>query len=56
MDWYDGLVVVGLGLLAAGCAWAWPPLGLIVPGVVMMVLGLVGAARRGAPEEVEGER
>ena len=30
----------GLILLAIGCAWAWPPLGLIVPGALLFALGI----------------
>jgi hypothetical protein len=53
MDRYDGLVVVGLGLLAGGFYWAWPPLGLIVPGAVLMLLGILGASRAAVPPEQE---
>lgn len=35
LDARDVTAIVGLIMLAAGCAMAWPPLGLIVPGAVL---------------------
>jgi hypothetical protein len=44
----DVAALVGLGLLAAGLAQYSSPLGLIVPGVGLLALGLyVAAPRRG---------
>lgn len=37
--------IVGLALLAAGCALYSPPLGLIVPGAALFALAVVGAVR-----------
>lgn len=35
------MVIVGTILLAAGCYWHYPPLALIVPGVLLCVAGVV---------------
>ena len=43
MDRYDLIFLVGLGLVATGLVWVWWPLALIVPGVILLVVGLVGA-------------
>ena len=41
-----GLVfMAGLALFGAGLAWAWPPLGLIGPGVVLMAVAIIGGGR-----------
>jgi hypothetical protein len=37
---YDGLVVVGGGLLAAGLGWWWPPAGLMGLGAMLIIAGL----------------
>lgn len=34
--------VFGLLLFGAGLFWAWPPLGLIGPGLVLMAIILLG--------------
>lgn len=36
---------LGLVLFAAGLAWAWPPLGLIGPGAVLMAFTLFGGGK-----------
>lgn len=41
----DLAVVVGLVMLGAGFWWCWPPLGLIVPGALLFLLGVVLAMR-----------
>jgi hypothetical protein len=41
-------VAAGLALTAAGCAMVFPPLGLIVPGVVLTALPIFGLMQRGA--------
>ncbi len=46
MDIYDALGIGGLILLAAGLYFVYPPLALIVPGAVVLVLAVAGAARR----------
>ena len=46
MDIYDALGIGGLILLAAGLYLVSPPLALIVPGAVVLVLAVAGAARR----------
>ena len=47
MDLYDVLGAIGLLLTAAGCWLVYPPLALLVPGVVLIVVAVAGAARRG---------
>lgn len=44
----DIAALAGLALLAVGCWMAWRPLGLIVPGVLLMAYGvLAGLNERG---------
>ena len=48
MTMADFAAVAGLALLGVGCWMAWRPLGLIVPGVLLMVYGvLAGLNERG---------
>ena len=47
MDSYDAMGVVGLLLMTAGCYLVWLPLALLVPGVVLMVVAVMGARGRG---------
>lgn len=47
MDRWDWIALVGLALVAAGLWFVWWPLALIVPGVVLLVVGIVGAVVRG---------
>ena len=47
IDRYDVIAVAGLLLLAMGLIWVWWPLALIVPGVVLLAIGLIGAMGRG---------
>lgn len=49
MDKYDLFALLGLGLIATGLAFVYWPLALIVPGVLLLTLGVVGAVRRGPP-------
>lgn len=37
----DAAALVGLALLAVGCWMAWRPLGLIVPGLLLIVYGVI---------------
>lgn len=37
----DIAALAGLALLAVGCWMAWRPLGLIVPGVLLMAYGVL---------------
>jgi hypothetical protein len=46
LDLSDLLVLLGLVLLGIGLWWVWPPLGLIVPGAVLLIVGLVTAMWR----------
>lgn len=46
MDRYDGLVLVGLGMVGVGLWWVYPPLALIVPGAFLATLGVVMAVRQ----------
>lgn len=46
----DGIFTFGLLLLTAGFFWAWPPLGLIVPGTVIcgvMIWSRMHSQKRG---------
>lgn len=43
VDRYDLIFVVGLVLVSVGLVWVWWPLALIVPGVVLVLVGLAGA-------------
>ncbi len=47
MDTFDALGAIGLLMLAVGLYLVYPPLALIVPGVVILLLAVAGAARRG---------
>lgn len=47
MDTYDAMGAVGLAMLAAGLYLVYAPLALIVPGAVLVIGALAGAARRG---------
>ena len=47
MDSYDAMGAIGLVLTAAGCWLIYPPLALLVPGVVLLTVAVAGAARRG---------
>lgn len=38
----DAAALIGLAMLGAGCAFAWLPLGLIVPGACLLLLALAG--------------
>ena len=53
----DVVFTVGLILLTAGCAWAWPPLLLIVPGGMICGLMIWSRAQAGppAPSQEPGE-
>lgn len=39
----QGLQIAGMVTVAAGVAWIWPPAGLIVAGVGMVLLGIAMA-------------
>ncbi len=43
MDRYDLIFVAGLVLVSVGLVWVWWPAALIVPGVVLVLVGLAGA-------------
>lgn len=38
----EALLVAGLGLLAGGCWFVWPPLSAIAPGVVLTGVAVFG--------------
>lgn len=42
---WDLLAVVGGGLVTAGLAWIYPPLGLIFPGGVLIGVAIWGAMK-----------
>ena len=56
IDRYDLLGGFGLALVAAGLVWVWWPLALIVPGVVLLALGILGAMRQPPPDLAQGAR
>lgn len=41
----DGAVVIGFGLLTYGSMLVYSPAGFIVPGVLLLGVGLMGARR-----------
>ena len=43
IDRYDVVALLGVLLITGGCYLVYPPLALIVPGVLLLVLGLLGA-------------
>lgn len=47
MDIYDAMGAIGLVILAAGLYFLYPPLALIVPGAVLLIAAVAGAARKG---------
>ena len=46
-DVLDLAVVLGLVLVGVGCGLIWLPLGLVVPGGLLVVLGVAAAVARG---------
>ena len=42
-DLYDLLALAGLVMLGVGLWWIWPPLGLVVPGGLLFVVGMLAA-------------
>lgn len=38
----DIVAIVGILMLGAGCWLAWPPLGLIVPGAIILIAAIMG--------------
>ena len=44
---HDIVGLAGLGLLAYGLWWMWPPLAFIVPGAVLVLLSLLAAWKQG---------
>jgi hypothetical protein len=49
----DITAIIGLLLLSAGCSWAYPPLGLIVSGGILLAAAVLGHLREGATKPVE---
>jgi len=50
MDRWDVMALVGLALVGVGLWFVYWPLALIVPGIGLVVIGVLGA-RNGAGEE-----
>ena len=48
MDRYDVIFMLGLVLVAAGLWFGWWPLALMVPGGILLVVGLAGAVFGGS--------
>ena len=47
VDLFDVIAAVGLVLLAVGLVFVWWPLALVVPGAILVVVGLAGAILQG---------
>ncbi|HXH05864.1 MAG TPA: hypothetical protein VNI83_04665 [Vicinamibacterales bacterium] len=47
----DVVIALGLVLVGAGCAWISPPLGLIVPGAIVILLAALDALVAGPREK-----
>ena len=45
-DLFDVLALGGLVMLGAGLWMVWPPLGLIVPGGILVIVGVMGGIMR----------
>lgn len=56
MDRWDGIALVGLVMVGVGLWFVYWPLALIVPGVALVGLGVVGAARGGGERPGRGSR
>jgi hypothetical protein len=41
----DATAIIGLIMLFVGCSWAWPPLGLIVCGAILILAAAWGHSR-----------
>ncbi len=50
MDRWDVMALVGLGMVGVGLWFVYWPLALIVPGVVLLAVGIFGA-RNGTGDE-----
>lgn len=50
IDGYDVLIVLGIGGMAAALYFIYEPLALLVPSVVVLLIGLVGAWNAGRGE------
>ncbi len=46
MDRFDGLLLLGIALIAIGCGLIYLPLGLITSGIGIIALAVIGAARQ----------
>lgn len=46
MDIFDGIILIGLGLVVAGVALWSVPAALVVAGVGLVLFGLIGARRK----------
>ena len=40
----DAMAILGLGMIAGGLGWIWPPLAPITIGAALLVAGLMRAA------------
>lgn len=47
-DYTDLIAVIGLALLAAGLYFIYPPLALVIPGAVLLLVGLAAGRRGGS--------
>lgn len=47
----DAVLAVGVLLLSGGAGWVYPPMGLIVPGVVLTYLALFWGRRPASRKE-----
>lgn len=51
LDERDAVLGIGVLLLSGGCGWVYPPMGLIVPGVVLTYLALFHGRRAASRKE-----
>jgi len=54
-DLFDLMALAGLVMLGVGLWWIWPPLALVVPGALLLAIGLVAAWLRGGRPGSEPE-
>lgn len=53
---YDVLTLLGIGMVGAGLYFIYPPLALIVPGALLLLLGLVAGRGRASAQNGDVKR
>lgn len=51
MDRFDVMAVLGVALLAGGGYFVYPPLALVIPGMALIIGGVLGARGSGGVSE-----